>query len=488
MLSRHVKQAEWTLRGNTQPAPKAEDGAKAPGLAQGNFIYFLEVSAMQDQKSLSGSKYMNESHEIGNSQSCEDYSDSDEPPSSQGCEDIPEKFIPPLLNTFKILKDNASPKITSLPRTTIFRKTHYPHISREQWNDWKWQLQNRIKTYEELSFILKLSEDEMNALTGGEKLFPLSITPYYASLLDRDNPAHALRRAVVPVIAEFEKNEGESDDPLHEDNDSPVQGLVHRYPDRVLFLVTDFCSTYCRYCTRSRMVGKSSCTVFNRKQWELAIAYIEAHKEVRDVLISGGDPLTLSDETLEWLLFSLRNIPHVEILRIGTKVPVVLPQRVTGKLVNMLKKYHPLWINIHFTHPEEITPEVEQACRRLSNAGIPLGSQTVLLKGINDNTDILRSLYHKLLTNRVRPYYLYQCDPISGSSHFRTSVEKGVDIIKGLRGFTTGFAVPNFVIDAPGGGGKIPIQPQYFQGREGTDVVLRNYTDNIFTYPDTCTD
>ncbi|MBN2401056.1 MAG: KamA family radical SAM protein [Spirochaetes bacterium] len=414
----------------------------------------------------------------------EEFSDSDEPPSSST--ETSEFFSPPVLPSF-ILKDKLpSRNSLSSPKTTIFRKSHYPDISREQWNDWRWQLQNRIRKTDELSLIIRLSENEKEALEHSNGMLPLSITPYYASLIDRDDASHPLRRCVIPVSTELIRTEGESDDPLHEEGDSPVPGLVHRYPDRVLFLATDFCSTYCRYCTRSRMVGRSCSNIMSTKRWEMALGYIESHTEVRDVLISGGDPLTLSDESLEWLLSSLRSIQHVEIVRIGTKVPVVLPQRITSNLVNMLKKYHPLWMNIHFTHPDEITPETENALNKLANAGIPLGSQTVLLKGINDNLDTMKKLYHKLLMARVRPYYLYQCDPISGSSHFRTPVEKGLEIIKGLRGHTTGFAVPNYVIDAPGGGGKIPLQPGYYQGHNGTSVILKNYEDKLFTYPDTC--
>ncbi|HOF13075.1 MAG TPA: KamA family radical SAM protein, partial [Spirochaetota bacterium] len=277
---------------------------------------------------------------------------------------------------------------------------------------------------------------------------------------------------------------GESEDPLAEDNDTPVQGLVHRYPDRVLFLATDFCSTYCRYCTRSRIVGRSNCNL-STSHWEGAIRYIAQHSEVRDVLISGGDPLTMNDSMIEYLLSRLKAIPHVEIIRIGTKVPAVLPQRITHTLVSMLRKYHPLWINIHFTHPDELTPETMKACNRLANAGIPLGSQTVLLKGINDTVETLKKLYHLLLQCRVRPYYLYQCDPIVGSAHFRTSVETGIAMIQGLRGHTTGLAIPHYVIDAPGGGGKIPLLPDYFQGIDGNTTVLKNYEHKYFYYPDT---
>ncbi|HYA02188.1 MAG TPA: KamA family radical SAM protein, partial [Syntrophobacteria bacterium] len=327
--------------------------------------------------------------------------------------------------------------------------------------------------------------EEQRAVERHAGALPLAITPYYASLLDPGDPHQPLRRTVVPVEGEYVRSSGEDDDPLGEDADTPVPGLVHRYPDRVLFLVTGFCSTYCRYCTRSRMVGKIGECRFNMDQWERAISYVEATPAVRDVLLSGGDPLTLGDDKLEWLLSRLRRIPHVEMLRIGSKAPVVLPQRVTPALTRMLKRFHPLWMSIHFTHPNELTPEVGQACERLADAGIPLGSQTVLLAGINDDVETMRRLVHGLLRIRVKPYYLYQCDPISGSAHFRTSVDKGQEIIQGLRGFTTGYAVPTYVIDAPGGGGKIPLLPDYLAGRDGNDLLLRNYAGRIYRYPDT---
>jgi lysine 2,3-aminomutase len=288
---------------------------------------------------------------------------------------------------------------------------------------------------------------------------------------------------MVPTVNELVISKGESADPLSEEHHSPVPNLVHRYPDRVLFLSTGFCSAYCRYCTRSHMVAKDKCHV-GIKAWEPALQYIRDHAEIRDVLVSGGDPLTMPDPHIEYLLSSLRSIPHVEIIRIGTKVPVVLPQRITKTLVNMMKKYHPLFLSIHFTHPDELTPEVNEACARLADAGIPLGSQTVLLKGVNDEVETMRQLMHGLLKTRVRPYYLYQCDPIPGSAHFKTQVAKGLEIIRGLRGYTTGYAVPTFVIDAPGGGGKIPLLPDYFQGTENGEVLLKNYEDKLFAYPD----
>jgi len=369
-------------------------------------------------------------------------------------------------------------------RSCAFRKRFFPDATRAEWNDWRWQLRNRITDIHELARIIQLSEDELKATTCHEGPLPLGITPYYASLLDEKDPRQPLRRSVVPVGAEYVCVPGESDDPLGEDAHSPAPGVVHRYPDRVLFLVTGFCSTYCRYCTRSRMVGHHGGLRFNMAQWEQAIAYIEATPTIRDVLLSGGDPLTLPDQKIEWLLSRLRRIPHVEFLRIGTKVPVVLPQRITPALVRIFKRYHPLWMSLHFTHPDEITPEASHACERLANAGIPLGSQTVLLAGVNDNVETMKQLVHGLLKIRVKPYYLYQCDPISGSSHFRTSVKKGLEIIKGLRGYTTGYAVPNYVVDAPGSGGKIPLVPEYLVGRQGDFLMLKNYEGNIYYYPD----
>jgi lysine 2,3-aminomutase len=369
-------------------------------------------------------------------------------------------------------------------RSEEFRRRAFPGSTINQWNDWRWQLRNRIRSLEELSQLLTLTMDEITAICRHQGTLPLAVTPYYASLLAVDDPSQALRRTVVPVCDEYLVTPGEAEDPLAEDRDSPVHGLVHRYPDRVLFLVTDFCSTNCRYCTRSRLIGTEQRQSGLVRQWERALQYIESHTEVRDVLLSGGDPLTLADEKLEWLLKRLRAIPHVEFVRIGTKVPAVLPQRITPVLTRMLKRYHPLWMSIHFTHPQELTPETRCACARLADAGIPLGSQTVLLAGINDSVQTMRALMHGLLKIRVKPYYLYQCDPILGSAHFRTPVEKGLEIIEGLRGHTTGYAVPSYVIDAPGGGGKIPLLPKYLVGREGDELVLRNYEGLRFRYPD----
>lgn len=382
---------------------------------------------------------------------------------------------------------NAAPARHRFPiseRSKEFRKRFYPNASSTDWNDWKWQVRNRIRDLKELCRLIQLSPDEKTAIEKHVGSLPVGITPYYASLMDEFNAEQGIRRTHIPVNGEYLRVKGEFEDPLGEDHDTAVPGLVHRYPDRVLFLTTGFCSTYCRYCTRSRLVGGGAEYTFNLSQWEKAAQYIEAHPEIRDCLLSGGDPLTIGDDKLEWLLSRLRSIKHLEFLRIGTKVPVVMPQRITPQLIKILKKYHPLWMSIHFTHPDELTPEVQESCARLANAGIPLGSQTVLLKGINDNVDTIKSLVHGLLKIRVKPYYLYQCDPISGSSHFRTPVEKGLEIIRGLRGHTTGYAIPSFVVDAPGGGGKIPLLPDYVVGREGEDLLLTNFENGTYRYRD----
>lgn len=407
---------------------------------------------------------------------------------SAGSARLNEHNVRPDIDRSKLMSITRAPAARLLPenpRTLNFRKQFYPEVTCHQWNSWRWQIRNRITTVAGLERIIRLSNAERQGLTGQGNSLPVAITPYYAGLLDKNDPQQPLRRTVVPVLNENLRSAGESEDPLGEDNDSPVPGVIHRYPDRALFLVTEFCSTYCRYCTRSRLVGNNQHGVFHKKQWDQAIAYIEATPAIRDVLLSGGDPLTLPDEKLEYILSRLRQIPHVEMLRIGTKAPVVLPHRITAALTRMLRRYHPLWMSIHFTHPAELSPEVREACTRLADAGIPLGSQTVLLSGINDRIDTMKTLMRELLRIRVRPYYLYQCDPIFGSSHFRTPVEKGLEIIRGLRGHTTGYAVPSFVIDAPGGGGKIPLLPEYVIGREQQDLLLKNYASRIYRYPDT---
>ena len=375
------------------------------------------------------------------------------------------------------------PTIVENPLTTQFRERFFPDTSNEDWNDWRWQSRHRIKTLDQFERILDLSLEERDVLSDGGTLLPTAVTPYYMSLLDPINPLQGLRKTVVPTTREFVRTAGEADDPLGEDGHSPVPGLVHRYPDRVLLLPLDFCSTYCRYCTRSRVVGHGEIQP-NVQRLEAIFHYLEESTQVRDVLISGGDPLALSDEKLDWILGRLRAIPHIEFIRIGTKMPAVLPQRITPELCTVLRKYHPLWMSVHFLHADECTVESKQACARLADAGIPLGAQTVLLKGVNDSVQIMQQLMHKLLLMRVRPYYLYHCDPISGSSHFRTPVSKGLEIIQGLRGFTTGYAVPTYVIDAPGGGGKIPLQPDTVIGRDGNDLLLRNFEGKTFRYPD----
>ncbi len=326
-------------------------------------------------------------------------------------------------------------------------------ISDKDWNDWHWQMDNRITTVEGLKKIVTITREEEEAVGKCLKTLRMAITPYYLSLMDVNDPDDIIRKQSVPTLKELEKSEDDLVDPLYEDRDSPTPGLTHRYPDRVLLLVTQVCSSYCRYCTRRRFAGHTDCAM-SRNNLEKAFKYIEDTPEVRDVLISGGDPLTLTTEQLEMLLKRLQSIKHVEIVRIGTRVPVVMPQRVTEELTDMLKRYHPLWVNTHFSHPKEITEESREACRKLADIGIPLGNQSVLLAGINDKISIMKELVHELVKMRVRPYYLYQCDLASGIGHFRTPVAVGLEIIEGLRGHTSGICVPTFVIDAPGGGGK----------------------------------
>lgn len=372
-----------------------------------------------------------------------------------------------------------------LSAVSFFYKWFFPDSGPSDHQDWKWQTRNSIKDLKRLTEIFTLTEDELSAFSNSGVSLPVRITPYYASLFYGKGYDNPLRKTMIPRKDELTVSFGESGDPLCEDHMTPVPNIVHRYPDRVLFLATEFCGAYCRYCTRHRLVGQDHDEYrFNALSWDLGINYIESHEEIRDVIVSGGDPLTLDDFKLNILLSRLRAIPHVEIIRIGTKVPAVLPQRITPKLIEILKKYHPLYMSIHFTHPDEVTPETSLACKRLADAGIPLGSQTVLLKGINNDYHVLKDLYHKLLMIRVRPYYLYQCDPVAGSAHFRTPVKEGLDIMAHLRGFTSGYAVPTYVIDAPGGGGKIPIFPDYVEGRDENYLYLKNFENKSFKYPD----
>jgi lysine 2,3-aminomutase len=353
-------------------------------------------------------------------------------------------------------------------------------VPNEKWNDWRWQLSNRVNTVEEIGRVLNLTQDEKDGLSAPDK-FRVDVTPYFISLIDPDDPNDPIRRQVIPTACEHEAFTAMMEDSLAEDRHSPVPGLVHRYPDRVLMLITTQCASYCRYCTRSRIVGDASAN-FNRHEHEAQLDYIRRTPQIRDVLISGGDALTLAPKLLESVLRGLREIPHVEIIRIGSRVPVFLPQRIDDELCDMLAKYHPLWMNLHFNHPNELTPEVARACDKLTRAGIPLGNQSVLLAGINDCVHVMRALVHKLVEFRVRPYYIYQCDLVEGSGHFRTPVGKGIEIMEGLRGHTSGYAVPTYVVDAPGGGGKIPVMPNYLISYSDHKVILRNYEGYITTY------
>ncbi len=366
------------------------------------------------------------------------------------------------------------------PPGTVRPPHPWEHVSLDDWNDWRWQLAHRLNTAEELSQIIHLTPEEIEGLSASGH-FRVDITPYFASLLDPDDPNCPLRRQVIPTGEEAIPFTAEMTDSLAEDAHSPVPGLVHRYPDRVLMLVTTQCASYCRYCTRSRIVGDPTAQ-FSRRAYDAQINYVNFTPQIRDVLLSGGDPLVLPQRILEDLLRRLRAIPHVEVLRIGSRVPVFLPQRITPNLVDMLRQFHPLWMNVHFNHPKEITPEVESALARLADAGIPLGCQSVLLAGINDCPNIMKDLVHKLVKNRVRPYYIYQCDLVHGAGHFRTPVATGIQIIESLRGHTSGFAVPTYVIDAPRGGGKIPVMPNYLLSQSPDRVVARNFEGFISTY------
>ena len=348
-------------------------------------------------------------------------------------------------------------------------------------SDWRWQIRHRITSFDVLKRLIELTPEEKEGFRQSKGRLAMAITPYFFSLIDRKDPSCPIRKQAIPRIEELTVSPEERIDPCGEDSHSPVKGLVHRYPDRVLLIITDSCAMYCRYCTRNRMVGEES-PPMSTEQFEKVCQYIRSNKNIRDVLVSGGDPLMITTRRLEYYIKRIRSIPHVEIIRIGTRVPVTLPMRIDEELVRMLKKYHPLFMSIHFSHPKEITDHVKKACNMLADAGIPLGSQTVLLRGINDNLQTMKTLFHELLKIRVRPYYLYQCDPALGTSHFRTPLSTGIKIIEGLRGHTTGYAVPTFVIDAPGGGGKIPINPDYVVERSTRRVVLKNYEDRLFEY------
>jgi len=357
----------------------------------------------------------------------------------------------------------------------------YREVSPEGWNDWHWQMRNAIRNVEALEKVIPLSPEERAQVQQCLQKFTMEITPYYAALMDREDPDCPVRMQAVPRLLELHDEPSDLADPLHEDVDSPVPGLTHRYPDRVLLLVTNMCSMNCRHCTRRRLVGEQY-SHMSEEHIQGAIDYIARTPQVRDVLISGGDPLVLSDARLESILQRLRAIPHLEIIRIGTRTPVVMPQRITDDLAQMLKKYHPIYVNVHFNHPKEITGDARAACAKLADAGIPLGNQSVLLRGINDDPVVMKKLVQKLLAVRVRPYYIYQCDLSLGISHFRTSVSKGIEIIENLRGHTTGMAVPTFVVDAPGGGGKIPVMPNYLISMGEDRAILRNFEGVVTTY------
>lgn len=363
---------------------------------------------------------------------------------------------------------------------TSKRAPIYTDVPDEKWNSWRWQLSNRINSVEEFEQVIPLTESERKALRATD-LFRVDITPYFISLIDPNDPDDPIRKQVVPTDKELVPFTAMMEDSLAEDRHSPVPGLVHRYPDRVLMLVTTQCATYCRYCTRSRIVGDPSAT-FSRAEFEMQLEYLKRTPQVRDVLLSGGDPLVLAPKILEEILRRLREIPHIEIVRIGSRVPVFLPMRVDSDLCDMLQRYHPLWLNIHVNHPNEISMELAQATDCLTRAGIPLGNQAVLLAGVNDNIHIQRQLVQDLVRIRVRPYYLYQCDLVEGAGHFRTPVAKGIEIMEGLRGHTSGYAVHQFIVDAPGGGGKIPVTPNYLLSMSDHKIVLRNYEGYVTTY------
>ncbi len=355
------------------------------------------------------------------------------------------------------------------------------NVTPEQWNSWTWQIQNRIMDVATLEKVLPLSESEKMAIARSLDSLRMAITPYYASLIDPRDPLDPIRIQAVPTLNELEVQKEDMLDPLHEDIDSPVPGLTHRYPDRVLLLLTDMCSMYCRHCTRRRRAGETD-SALPLAHVDAAVEYLKEHSEVRDVLLSGGDPFTLTTAYLEKIIQRIKAVPSVEMIRIGSRIPVVLPQRIDEALVSMLKKYHPIWVNTHFNHPNEMTAASEKALALLADGGIPLGNQSVLLRGVNDHPEIMKKLVHLLVKNRVRPYYIYQCDLSKGLYHFRTTVAKGLEIMEYLRGHTSGLAVPTYVIDAPYGGGKIPVMPQYLLSIGENKVLLRNYEGGLFVY------
>lgn len=390
----------------------------------------------------------------------------------------------------------AETKADSLPQCSLgnssddFRafqaagKGAWKFVSDSDWKDWRWQLKNRITTLAQVEAkIPNLTPEERGGVQLANRKLAMAVTPYFFNLINADDVRCPIRRQVIPQINETKTADWEMADPCGEDGNSPIPGIVHRYPDRILFLVTDRCAAYCRYCTRSRMVSNAAGYGFH-PELERQLEYVRQHPEIRDVLLSGGDPLLLSDSKMDYLLGRLREMEHVEFLRIGTRIPIFLPQRITDELCAVLKEHHPLFVSIHANHPTELTMEVKRGLDKMADAGIPLGNQSVLLREVNDRLEVMRTLVQKLLRCRVRPYYLYQCDLIAGSSHLRTSVSEGIKIMEGLRGHTTGYAIPQFVIDAPGGGGKTPVHPEYVVRRDANRIVIRNYEGKIFEYPE----
>jgi lysine 2,3-aminomutase len=397
---------------------------------------------------------------------------------------VPITDDPPQISPQKSpLPSRSSSRTNPVEISKANRRRLYPDVSDEQWNDWKWQQKNRVTSMEDVAQLFDFDDVTRARLADIFELYRTAITPYYLCLIDFDNPNDPLRVQSVPSVEEL-LNPGELTwDPLNEEGDSPVTGIVHRYPDRCLFLVTSYCPLYCRYCTRKRKWVDEDGTTGQRKV-EKMIEYVADHPEIRDVIVSGGDPLSLSLTYLEKILAGLRAIPHVEIIRFGSRVPVFLPQRIDSELCSLLEKYHPIWINTHFNHPNEITPESAAACDRLLRAGIPVNNQAVLLRGVNDCPYVMRDLVQGLMKIRVRPYYLYLCDQVMGAEHFRTSIGEGIEIIEFLRGHTSGLAVPQFVLDAPGGGGKVPLMPNYVLGNYGDSIVYRNFEGVIGRYDD----
>ncbi len=389
---------------------------------------------------------------------------------------------PSALDQQRVVAEVTAPPRTSRRARDYQQISLYREVNPLDWEDWHWQLSHRIRSKDELAQVVKLTPEEEEGIRKARGRLAMAITPYWASLMDPEDPQCPLRRQAVPVAAESAISPHEMTDPCAEDRDSPAPHLVHRYPDRVLLLATEHCALYCRHCTRRRLVGEHEKEDTSAGRFDAAIEYLKSNKKIRDVLISGGDPLILDDAVLDALLTKVRSVSHLEFVRLGTRVPVTLPQRITENLIKVLKKHAPLWMSIHFNHPKEITKRCRIACDMLSEAGIPLGSQTVLLKGVNDRPYVMKKLMHDLLQVRVRPYYIYQCDPVKGTQHFRTPVAAGINIMEKLRGHTSGYAVPTYVIDGPGGGGKIPVSPSYVLSQAKGKYVLRNYRGKIYTY------